>query len=168
MSAPQLMTERLTLDSITVDDSGFVKRLVQDPRVRAYLGGVIPADQLDDVFGKYLEFRRDGHVWVAKFGGNIAAGLVFVTPHHDGAAPELSFQFDPRYWGQGLAFEACQRVLNHCADDQGLRALMAETQERNAPARHLLHRLGFQEVTRLHRFGATQVVLSRDLNTGGN
>jgi len=162
------MTERLTLNSLTVDDSGFVKRLVQDPRVRTYLGGIVPADQLDGIVGKYLELRRDGHVWIAKFGGNIAVGLVFVTPRQDGVAPELSFQFDPRYWRQGLAYEACQRVLNHCADDERLRHITAETQKGNAPARRLLHRLGFQEVTRLHRFGATQVVFSRDPDTGGN
>ncbi|MCB4379186.1 GNAT family N-acetyltransferase [Synechococcus sp. MU1644] len=101
MPASRLMTERLALDPLTVDDSGFVKRLVRNPRVRAYLGGVVPADQLDGIVRKYLELRRDGHVWLAKFGGNIAVGSVFVTPHHDGAAPELFFQFDPRYWGKG-------------------------------------------------------------------
>ncbi|GGX51737.1 hypothetical protein GCM10007385_20470 [Tateyamaria omphalii] len=168
MPATQLKTERLALDSLTVDDSAFVKRLVQNLRVRAYLGGVVSADQLDGIVDKYLELQRDGHVWIARFSENISIGLIFVTPHHNGVAPELSFQFDPRYWGHGLAYEACQRVLTHCENDQDLRSIVAETQERNAPARRLLHRLGFQEVTRLHRFGADQVVFSLDLNTNRN
>ncbi|MCB4379185.1 GNAT family N-acetyltransferase [Synechococcus sp. MU1644] len=67
--------------------------------------------------------------------------------------------------GQGLAYEACQRVLNRWADDERLRPIMAETQERNAPARRLLRRLGFQEVTRLHRFGANQVVFFHTIRT---
>lgn len=64
----------------------------------------------------------------------------------------------PHWWGQGLAKEAVQVIINHGLDELSQNIIVAETQLANIASRKLLEKLGMQEIKRVHRFGSEQII----------
>jgi len=58
---------------------------------------------------------------------------------------ELGFITDRTFWGEGLAYEALQAVIDHAAQQLRLRRLSARTHLGNVRSVRLLEKLGFQE-----------------------
>ena len=80
--------------------------------------------------------------------GRGCIGTVQVTLRADASAC-LAYELGCRWQGQGLATEACARVLQELASRFGARSALAEVDTRNAASIRLLERLGFQR-TALH------------------
>ncbi|SFI93683.1 GNAT family N-acetyltransferase [Jannaschia pohangensis] len=156
MTAQVLQSDRLTLRPLSAKDGAFVAALISDPRVRRYLGGPVPVAEQPATVERYL---AEAWIWcVQPRGSTGAVGLMSLSPHHDGADTELSFQMMPGVWGRGLASEGAARLCRHGLTDLALPRVLAETQAANAPARRLLNRIGMPEVRRTQRFGAVQVI----------
>ncbi len=156
-----LTTDRLLLRPMTASDFRFFARLVGNREVRRYLGGPVPWTRRFPRFIAYLRGAPDTGVWVAQIKGPAGAvGLVELGPHVDGDDHELSFQFDPEFWGQGLAREAASAVMTHALTDRGLPRIIAETQRANEASCRLLRHLGMVELQRTERFGAEQVIFT--------
>lgn len=159
--APRLDTPRLVLRPLRRRDLWFYWQLVGHPQVRRYLGGPPPWGARFSRFAYTLAAGGEAGIWlVSTRVPKQAIGLVELGPHKDGHDIELSYQFHPRVWGRGLAYEAATRVVRHGLTDQGLPRIIAETQAANATSCRLLKRLGFAEQTRLTRFGAEQVIFT--------
>lgn len=163
--APRLTTQRLVLRHLARDDLRFYCELVAHPDVRRYLGGPV---QCSAAVSRFRHSVGAQGRWVACLRDiGQPVGLVELGPHKDGQDIELSYQFHPRAWGQGLAREATARVVSHAFNDMQVPRLVAETQAANARSCTLLRRLGFTEHMRLMRFGAEQVIFSTSVSQQG-
>ena len=157
--ATELRTERLKLNAIHSSDFSFVQDLISDPKVREFLGGPVPSDRVSAQFAAYLAGTANVGIWLARLqNSDQTLGLLVLSPHQSGEGYELSYQFFPDFWGNGYAFEACTRVLEHSKTDLQLTRLMAETQTANLASCKLLERLGMIEKCRLTRFNAEQAI----------
>lgn len=87
-------------------------------------------------------------------------GLVELGPHKDGTDYEISYQFDPNFWGKGFASEAIQAIIRHALNESGLGRIIAETQSANSASCRLLRKQGMIEVERVERFGAEQIIFA--------
>ncbi len=80
-----------------------------------------------------------------------ARGIVIGHLHYGPRGPErpegwrnLGFIFDSVFWGQGLAFEACQALIQHAFEELSTPGFHTGTRAENARSLKLLARLGFQ------------------------
>lgn len=177
--ASHLQTPRLRLRPLRLRDLVFFFRLLGNRRVRKHLGGPVPWKARLRQFRAYLCRRADTGLWCVTLGcgtlgcgtqggltqGGLiqaegrAIGLIMITPDRSRTAQELSYQFLPVFWGNGLATEAASCVLQHIQTEVQS-AIIAETQAANTKSCALLSRLGFSETDRLMRFGAEQIQFS--------
>lgn len=156
---PSLQTARLCLEPLTNKDAPFVAQLRSDPQVRAFLGGPVSKEKTLKRFeGKWQ--RLNEWAWVMRLAAppHEAIGLISLTPHHHPEDMELSYEVLPPFWGQGLAQEASEQVLDFAFHKLELPSIVAETQFANQPSRRLLEKLGFALETTLERFGETQAL----------
>lgn len=145
-----LVTPRLSLDHISLDDAEFIRRLLNEPSFLRYIGdrGVrTPEDArhyiangpLDSYarfgFGLYLARRRED---------GVPAGICGVLRRPALDNPDLGYAFVPEYWRLGYAREAATAVLAHARDDLHLTRLSAIVSPDNLPSIALLESLGFQ------------------------
>ncbi len=65
---------------------------------------------------------------------------------------ELTYAFGQRLWGQGLAFEACQAMIDYAFGDLRLRRLVTSCHPDNERARRLQLRLGMHQVWNPHPY----------------
>jgi ribosomal-protein-alanine N-acetyltransferase len=70
-----------------------------------------------------------------------------IDTHHRRA--EVGFLFARRYWGQGYAREAMERVIEYGFNDLGLMRLWARFHDGNEASKRLLEKLGFAYEGRL-------------------
>jgi ribosomal-protein-alanine N-acetyltransferase len=81
-------------------------------------------------------------------------GLVLLHAGHGGT--EVSYQFLPSSWKQGLAAEAVRCVVDYAFASEGIAELIAVTQTANEPSRRLLERLGMTASGQFEEFGEQQ------------
>ncbi|MGL6210331.1 MAG: GNAT family N-acetyltransferase [Paracoccaceae bacterium] len=156
-----IASERLNLRGLLVSDIPFVQKLIGDPRVRQFLGGVVVAERREALVNSYYKTSEGEAVWVVELKEHHRpVGMVFLSNHKDGADIELSYQFDPDWWGKGYAFEAAGEVLRFATMNLRFNTVIAETQSANLASCRLLERLGMSERRRIHRFGAEQIIYS--------
>ena len=58
----------------------------------------------------------------------------------------IDFDFNPRFWHRGYAFEAAKEVVRHLTEDLHVKEIWGDCDERNTASSKLLERLGFQLV----------------------
>ncbi len=83
--------------------------------------------------------------WVIRLSSRECVGFVQATIYPERTA-NFAFVLAPEYWGQGVAFEACQVVLPYLRRDFAVRALYATVGRKNARSIRLLERLGFTKI----------------------
>ena len=132
--------------------------LFTNERVRAFLGGPMPADWAEKRLERWATEKSDSKYFAVTLLDGTFIGFIDISPYHEPKYQELSYLFLPEFWGYGYAFEACQAVLRYCEETLDLKTLVAETQSANTRSRALLERLGFTMVRQLERFGAMQCV----------
>lgn len=154
---PRVAEGRLSMRALHAKDAAFLRRLLVDSAVRHFLGGPTPDAQVRATIAGYFATADQEPSWIVTQ-DDLPCGMVTLSPHKDGDATELSYQFAPRVWGSGVAFWACRRALQHALGPMRLHSVIAETQVANQRSIKLLSRLGFEERKRLTRFGAIQVI----------
>ena len=159
--AKQICTDRLCLRPLKKSDLWFFFLLMGNKRVRRYLGGVVRWRLRLSNFNRYLSAPDYVGVWVVCLQQRQQAiGLVELGPHKDGKDYEVSYQFNPDFWGKGFAGEAVQTIICHALKDHGLERVIAETQAANAASCRLLKAQGMIEIDRVQRFGAQQIIFA--------
>ena len=143
-------TERLTLRRLTLEDSAFILRLLNDPDWLRFIG-----DRKVRTVEEAEAYLRNGPMAMYEACG---FGLYAVVRRQDGAAmglaglikreslPEvdLGFAFLPDHRGQGYAREAALAVLAEAREAFGLKRVLAITSLDNERSMKLLERLGFR------------------------
>jgi RimJ/RimL family protein N-acetyltransferase len=152
---PTLEAERVRLRWLDADDAPALFDVFSDTEVARYLSrpawtDVAAARELieaiDDSFA-----RRDLFQWgIARRDTDRIVGtctLAAVDAAHGRA--ELGYALARSSWGEGIAREAVQRLLDFAFDGLGLHRIEAGVDSRNARSIALLENLGFQREGRL-------------------
>ncbi len=152
-----IITERLTVRDARDSDAALFERLYSDPQVRAFLGGPVAAEEIPK---RVVETPWRGVFAVVLTASSEPIGLIHIGPHRTGHI-ELSYEFVPEVWGQGIARESCAPVLDWALRDVTDGApVIAATQAANDRSIALLRSLGMTERARFEEFGAEQVLMS--------
>ncbi|MBQ8643016.1 MAG: GNAT family N-acetyltransferase [Clostridia bacterium] len=156
-----LTTERCTLFPLAAEHIPELIPLFTSPKVRRYLGGVISPEAAEEKLFRWI-WQKNSHYWTVRLTDGDCIGLVNLSPHHDPAKTELSYQFLPVYWGQGYAAEVLTAVLDWCRGRYTF--VVSETQEANVRSCRLLERLGYRLTGRLERYGAMQRLYEKEIS----
>lgn len=154
MSAPTLLTARLTLKPHTPDDFEEVAALNGDPAVMAQIG-VAPSTR-EESWHRLLRYIAHwrvmgfGHWTVRETGTGRYLGDVGLMesrratcPVFEGT-PEAAWAFTPAAQGQGYAAEAAAAMLGW-ADERGIARTVAMIAPGNEPSIRLAGRLGYRD-----------------------
>jgi RimJ/RimL family protein N-acetyltransferase len=145
-----LVSERLQLRTLSLDDASFVLQLLNDPDGLKYIGDK-QVHNLDDA-RRYIE--NGPHLMQAKHGVSlllveklnlgVPVGMCGLLKRDNLECPDLGFSFMPDYRGQGFAIEASQAVLDYAKTQLDLPKVAAITSLDNIPSISLLEKLGFK------------------------
>lgn len=144
-------TERLDLEPLRAAHAAELFGPLSDERLYSFIPHDPPAT-LAALTARYerLETRRSAKEdewwlnWVvrSKSDGR-CMGRIEVTIRQDASA-YLAYEIGPAFWRQGIATEACRRVIRALFEAGGVTEIVAEVDTRNRPSIRLLERLGFQ------------------------
>jgi ribosomal-protein-alanine N-acetyltransferase len=144
-----LQTPRLTLRPLSRDDAPAMHGLMSDADVMAFWD--VPPIEDPELTARILESQIAAmeHGTTAAWSMARTQDLRFVGCcdlsqidrwHH---RAELGFITDRDFWGEGLAHEALQAVIDHAAQHLRMRRLSARTHLGNVRSVRLLEKLGF-------------------------
>jgi [ribosomal protein S5]-alanine N-acetyltransferase len=140
-----LVTERLVLRPMVQQDAGALFAILGDPEAMRFWHR--PAIQRLDVAEEMVREQiaanalcRYWTVW--RMDDAIGSCDLSLIDPAAGRA-ETGFLFRRDQWGKGYAGEAMAALTGFALGDFGLNLLIAKTHLDNAPARHVLERLGF-------------------------
>ncbi len=165
-----LITERLTLTPVQASDYDDLRALWADPD---FIRHLFP----DPLSGEDVWFRllRDVGHWEVLGHGNWTArlkddgayvGSVGVLDYHRTLdppfdAPELGWGLNPRFQGQGYAFEALSAALAWVDDALNAPRTVCMISPDNAPSIALATRAGYQEYARADYKGDPVILFER-------
>lgn len=142
-----LLTSRLLLHELTLDDAGDLFAVRGDPEVMAYWDW--PPDPSPGVtrtlVAAMIQEVSHGHAnyWTLRLRSDHAfVGLCDLSDIQANDSADLGFMLARRYWGQGLAREAVATILEF-ARQLGLKSVSARVHEGNERSVRLLERSGF-------------------------
>jgi len=143
-----LSTARLRLEPQTAAHAEEMFAVLSDPAIYEYEN--TPPASLEWLRERYakLESRRspDGGQqwlnWVVRLRTGEPIGYVQATVFAGGRAA-IAYELSSRYWGRGLAREACEAMLSELAARYGVLDAHAVFKQRNHRSLRLLQRLGF-------------------------
>lgn len=145
-----LLTPRLTLNELTLEEAPDLFEARGDPHVMAFWDW--PADPTPDVtravVADMLHEVSAGHAkyWTLRLRADgTFVGFCDLSELQRGDSADIGFMLAHRHWGQGLAQEAVLAVLEH-AREVGLCGVYARVHEENERSLRLLERVGFVEI----------------------
>jgi RimJ/RimL family protein N-acetyltransferase len=143
-----ISTRRLSLEPQVPAHAEEMFAVLSDPAIYEYENA--PPRSLEWLRERYarLESRRapDGQHqwlnWVIRLPGGELIGYVQATVFPAGRAA-IAYEMSSRYWGRGLAREACDAMLAQLAKEYGVHSAHAVFKRNNLRSSRLLERLGF-------------------------
>lgn len=147
----EMNTERLQLRQFTLDDAGFVLRLLNDPGFIRHIAdkGVRDLDGARSYLqgGPIASYAQHGFgLWrVGLAGQDTAIGMAGLLRRDYLPDMDIGYAFLPEYGGQGYAFEAACAVMDHARRALDARRVLAIVNRDNAPSIRLLGKLGFED-----------------------
>ena len=142
-----LMTERLELRELTIDDLPFVAEMVGDAQtMRFYPHPFMPTEArywLDRQFDRYA---RDGHgLWlvIERESGRRVGQVGLAIQQVDGTnEPEIGWLIHRRYWRKGFATEAGRAVRDYAFKTRGLNRVISLIRPVNEPSQGVARKCG--------------------------
>lgn len=141
----EIVTERLTLNSLEPSASAFILELLNSPGWLQFIGDRNITNIADaDAYINRIRTSPFIRYWVVKLkAAEAPIGIVTYIKrdffdHHD-----LGFAFLPAHEGEGYAFEAAKAVLQYLAANTTETQVLATTNVDNYRSVHLLEKLGF-------------------------
>jgi RimJ/RimL family protein N-acetyltransferase len=154
LEAPRLETERLVLRAFRAEDLDPLAAMWSDPDVVRFIGG--HALSREDTWRRSLaacgQWRYTGWgYWIVelKNDGSVVGQAGFadfkrdMVPSIEGE-PELGYVFSPAVHGQGIAFEACAKLLEWADSEVSAPSYPAIISLENLASIRLAERLGFE------------------------
>ncbi|MEE4407541.1 MULTISPECIES: GNAT family N-acetyltransferase [unclassified Serratia (in: enterobacteria)] len=146
----KLITERLTLQSITADDWPLFLRLYQDPEVIRYIADPLTEAEIRARFEIRLPaWDKHGEQWLClvmreKAGGEAVGITGFLPMWLPCRQAEVGYGILPSGHGKGYGKESLRAVLDFGFNACGFHKLTATVTAGNIASRRLLESCGFQ------------------------
>lgn len=142
-------TDRLRLRQLSIDDAGFILRLLNEPSfiqniadrgvrsledARAYILNGPVASYQKFGFGLWLVEKKESEVPIG------ICGLLKRDILED---VDIGYALLPEFWSRGYAFESASAVLSYASKTLGLKRVLAVTNSDNQSSIRLLEKIGF-------------------------
>ena len=144
-----LLTSRLRLRPLIMDDAKFILELVTDPDWLTYIGdkGVYSIDDAKAYIcdGPQAMYQQHGLglLLVESIESCKPLGLCGLLKRDNLPMPDVGFAFLAAARGQGYAYEAASAVIAHSFQQTSVDCLAAITSKTNMRSQTLLQKLGF-------------------------
>lgn len=147
MSRPDLTTERLRLEPLTLLHTEDLVELDADPEVLRHIFG--RALTRDEVVETWMAKRtrpdadaRGIGYWVGLTDEGFVGWWCLEVDDQDASAAELGYRLHRTAWGRGLASEGARALLHHAFHTAGLSRVWGETMAVNTGSRRVMEKLG--------------------------
>ncbi|PEA53655.1 N-acetyltransferase [Bacillus pseudomycoides] len=147
---PTLITERLCLRPLTIEDAPDVFEYASNPEISTYTVWY-PHETLQDsyIFVQSILDQYDCRE-MATYGIELkeekkiigTCGFIEYDENHHKA--ELAYALSPNYWGQGFATEAAKACISYGFEKLQLNRIEAGCHASNAQSERMMKRLGMQ------------------------
>jgi RimJ/RimL family protein N-acetyltransferase len=143
-----MQTENLYLRRFTLDDAEAFWPLVSMPEILRYTGEQPQAsiDEVRNILGTrplrdYATFGYGRMACIEKSSGRLVgfSGLKFVEELNE---VDIGYRFLPDCWGKGYATESARVLVQHGADQYGIRRVIGLVQAENVASARVLGKLG--------------------------
>jgi ribosomal-protein-alanine N-acetyltransferase len=156
-------TARLLLTRMSEADLPELRRMHQDPRVMATLGGVQPPERVESwVRAQLAHWREHGFGWwtlrdraAGRFAGR---GGLLRTTVDDRSEVEIGYGLVPGFWGHGLATELATECVRVAFDVLDLPDVVSFTLPSNAASRRVMDKAGLRYERDFIRAGLPHVL----------
>jgi [ribosomal protein S5]-alanine N-acetyltransferase len=142
-----LISARLGFRTWSEEDFPLATQLWGDPEVTAFIGGAFTSDMVRARLENEVALMRSCGLqyWpVFLLKNDDFVGCAGLRPHDpDRRIFELGIHLRRSFWGQGLAKEAANAIIEYGFNTLGAEALFAGHHPANETSRHLLSKLGF-------------------------
>ena len=143
-----LMTPRLRGERLDEVHRPLMRRMFQDERVCATLGGTLSDEMVDRALRWNLDHwdRHGFGIWVflsretSEFVGRAGLRRVELDGHQE---TELAYALMPDFWSQGLATEMSREILRAGFEDLRLSDVLCYTLTTNQASQNVMQKLGF-------------------------
>jgi len=148
ISLPRLVTSRLVLRRLTVEDADAMFAFVRDPRITEFVSWEAHASiertvlYLMTVETAYRESDLQEWGVTTRRGGRLVGTCGFARVDLDHARAELGYTIGRRYWGRGYATEAAAEVMRYGFEALDLHRVEAQCAVGNAASERVLVKLG--------------------------
>ena len=103
-------------------------------------------DEVAEGLSEWKDMDNRMAVVLKETGELIGSAGYWVVEEQDGTEYSIDFDFNPRFWHKGYAFESAKEVVRHLTEDLHVKEIWGDCDERNTASAKLLERLGFKLV----------------------
>ena len=144
-----LETDRLRLRRLTVDDAGFILRLLNEPSFIVNIGdrGVRTIEDarayiLQGPVAMYEKFGF-GLLLVEQKESGLPIGMCGLLKRDVLEHVDIGYALLPEFWSRGYAFEAASAVMSYARETLGSNRVLAVVNSDNQSSIRLLEKMGF-------------------------
>lgn len=146
---PDLSTQRLRLRPWHLDDVEFFVAMDMDPDVGRYLyphGPPVEAERRAEMQQRISQGQPDqGCIWTVEWAeSGKRLGRCGVHPLRDSDLIEIGYRYITAAWGNGVATEAAERVLDYGFRDFNFDPIVGVTHPDNAGSQRVLQKIGLR------------------------
>lgn len=160
MSDPQrilpLLTERLVLRALRLDDVAALTAIYTDPLVMQWIGPQSDETVAAEVVRQISYQREHGwSLWAVeeRASGRLIGDCGLQPLAHAGPEVELGYDLHPDVWGRGLATEATRAVVAAALEPLGIDEVVAVVKPAHAASRRVLEKTGLELVGSRFAYG---------------
>jgi RimJ/RimL family protein N-acetyltransferase len=145
-----LETQRLRLRRLSVDDAGFILRLLNEPSFIQNIGdrGVRTVEEARAYLlnGPVASYEKYGFgLWMVETKESAThIGICGLLKREVLEDVDLGYALLPEFWAKGYALESASGVLSYAREQLGLNRVVAVVNPENQSSIRLLEKLGFE------------------------
>ncbi len=153
-----IKTKRCLIKKFEEEHIDFYHKLVTDRNVRKYLGGIPSESHIRRSISNFINSTMNDYWVVQELKSEELIGFVSIDKSEKYEKNEISYEFLPKWWGQGYAKEVISEIIRYAFMKKNLDELIAITQSKNVKSRKLLDKVGMKRQTTEIMFGEEQSI----------
>lgn len=146
---PTLITKRLTLRPLSVNDASEILLLRSNREINKYLDRK-PSETIEDAlhFIKIILENSETFYWaITKTGEDKLIGTICLFDFtNDTNKCEIGYELRTAFQGQGIMLEAATKVIQYAMETLGIKSIDAFTHKENQSSTSLLQKLNFKDL----------------------
>ncbi|WP_139364865.1 GNAT family N-acetyltransferase [Sutcliffiella halmapala] len=161
MTFPILETERLILRQVKAVDAGSLLTYLSDPDVMKHVG-LLPFESIEDALGEISWYdsiykEKTGIRWgiTLKDEGEVIGSCGFLKMASQHFRAEIGTELSKEYWGQGIASEALEAVIQYGFNSLDLQRIEGLIEPANLSSQKLFEKHGFLREGLLRKYEFT-------------